>query len=86
MHLFTIITRHTKEQHIKEQRKTVKQRRRAFKLKHWDEYHEIVQHEIDMERVKYLDVVNYTLNKLEISDSAYKSSFVKYQMKRKKDR
>ena len=39
-----------------------------------------------MERVKYQDIVNYVLNELDIQDGAYKSSFVKYSMKRKKDR
>jgi hypothetical protein len=62
MHLFIIITRHSKEQFIKEQRKCQKERRRAFKLRNWKEYGVIVQHEIDIERVKYLDVINYTLN------------------------
>ena len=38
-----------------------------------------------MERLKYLDVVNYVLAKLNIADGAYRSSFVKYQMKREKD-
>lgn len=78
MHLFIIITRHTREQFIKEQRKVVVKRRRAFKLKAKNEYSEIVQHEIDMERLKYHDIVNYVLNYLEIQDGAYKSSFVKY--------
>ena len=62
MHLFIIITRHSKEQFIKEQRKCQKERRRAFKLRNWKEYGAIIQHEIDMERIKYLDVVNYTLD------------------------
>lgn len=38
-----------------------------------------------MERLKYLDVVNYVLNELDIQDGAYRSSFVKYSMKRDKD-
>ena len=42
MHLFIIITRHSKEQHIKEQRKQVEKRRRAYTLKNWKEYNIIV--------------------------------------------
>ena len=42
MHLFILITRHSKEQFIKEQRKCQKERRRAFKLRNWKEYGEIV--------------------------------------------
>jgi len=42
MHLFIIITRHSKEQFIKEQRKTLEKRRRAFRLKAWKEYSAIV--------------------------------------------
>jgi hypothetical protein len=38
MHLFIMITRHSKEQFIKEQRKCRKERRRAFKLKDWKVY------------------------------------------------
>jgi len=86
MHLFIIVTRHSKEQHIKEQRKVVEFRRRAFKVKDWGKYAFIVQHELDMERLKYLDILNYCLLKLEIQHGAYKSSFVKYSMKRSKDR
>ena len=85
MHLFILITRHSKEQYIKEVRKIKEKRRRAYKLKNWKEYSQIVQNQIDMERLKYLDVVNYVLNELEIQDGAYRSSFVKYQMKREKD-
>jgi hypothetical protein len=66
MHLFILITRHSKEQHIKEVRKLKDKRRRAYKLKNWKEYKEIVQLQIDMERMKYLDVVNYVLNELDI--------------------
>ena len=58
---------------------------RAYKLKNWKEYQQIVQNQIDMERLKYLDVVNYVLNELDIQDGAYRSSFAKYQMKREKD-
>jgi hypothetical protein len=61
MHLFILITRHSKEQFIKEQRKILSKRRRAFRLKSWNEYSKIVQHEIDIERIKYLDVINYVL-------------------------
>lgn len=66
MHLFIIITRHSKEQHIKEQRKVLDKRRRAFNLRAWGEYSIIVQHELDMERVKYQDIVNYALEALDI--------------------
>lgn len=62
MHIFIIITRHAKEQHIKELRKTEEIRRRAFKLRDWKEYKKIVQHEIDIERVKYNNIIDYTLN------------------------
>lgn len=55
-------------------------------MKDWKEYERIVQHEIDMERLKYSDVVNFCLNYLEIQDGAYKSSFVKYSMKKTKER
>ena len=66
MHIFILITRHSKEQFIKEQRKVVEKRRRAFRLKAWSEYRKIVQHEIDIERIKYLDVVNFVLNHFDI--------------------
>ena len=66
MHLFILITRHSKEQYIKEVRKMRPQRLRAYKLKNWKEYSKIVQNQIDMERLKYLDVVNYVLNDLAI--------------------
>lgn len=85
MHLFIIITRHSKEQFIKEQHKVIDKRRRAFRLKAWKEYSNLVQHEIDMERLKYLDVVNYVLEEFQIPDGAYRSSFVKYQLRRDKD-
>jgi hypothetical protein len=78
MHLFILITRHSKEQYIKEVRKIKEKRRRAYKLKNWKEYKQIVQNQIDMERLKYLDVVNYVLDCLDIQDGAYRSSFVKY--------
>ena len=42
MHLFIIITRHSKEQFIKEQQKVVDKRRRAFKLKDWKSYEKIL--------------------------------------------
>ena len=61
MHIFLIVTRHSKEQYIKEQRKVVHFRRRAFKVKDWNKYAFIVQHELDMERLKYLDIVNFVL-------------------------
>ena len=35
MHLFIIITRHSKEQYVKEIRKIIEKRRRAFRLKAW---------------------------------------------------
>ena len=86
MHIFLIVTRHSKEQYIKEQRKVVHFRRRAYKVKDWNKYAFIVQHELDMERLKYLDIVNFVLQHLDIQRGAYKSSFVKYSMKRSKDR
>ena len=42
MHLFIIVTRHSKEQFIKEQHKTLDKRRRAFKLKDWKTYEKIL--------------------------------------------
>ena len=78
MHLFIIITRHSKEQFIKEQRKVRKERLRAFKLKDDKKYTFYIQHEIDMERVKYMDVVNHTLAYFDLPDGAYRSSFMKY--------
>jgi hypothetical protein len=39
-----------------------------------------------MERLKYVDVVNFSLQYLQVPDGAYRSSFVKYSMKRSKDR
>jgi len=60
-------------------------RRRAFRLKAMKEYEKIVQHEIDMERLKYLDVVNYILTYFEIPDGCYRASFVKYSMNRDRD-
>lgn len=86
MHIFIIITRHSKEQHIKELRKTEQKRRRAFKLKSWKEYETIVQHELDIERVKYQDIISFVLNEIEIQENAYKASFMKYSMKRTKER
>ena len=38
-----------------------------------------------MERIKYLDVVNHVLQRFDIPDGCYKSSFVKYSMSRDKD-
>ena len=61
MHLFIIVTRHSKEQFIKEQQKTLEKRRRAFKLKDWKTYEKILQHEVDIERFKYREVLNYIL-------------------------
>ena len=43
MHLFILITRHSKEQYIKEIRKLKEKRIRAYKLKNWKEYQQIVQ-------------------------------------------
>lgn len=85
MHLFILITRHSKEQFIKEQRKVLEKRRRAFRLKAWGEYGRIVQHEIDIERIKYLDVINYVLEHFQIQDGCYRSSFMKYSMNRERD-
>jgi hypothetical protein len=85
MHLFIMITRHSKEQFIKEQRKCRKERRRAFKLRNWKEYGQVVQHEIDIERVKYLDVINYVLEHFNIPDGAYRSTFMKNSMNRNRD-
>lgn len=86
MHIFIIITRHSKEQHIKELRKTEQKRRRAFKLRSWQEYERIVQDELDIERVKYQDIISFVLNEIEIQENAYKASFMKYSMKRAKER
>ncbi len=61
MHLFMLLTRHSKEQSIKENRKTLHKRRRAYKLRDWDEYKKIVKHEIDMEQLKSKDVFHYTM-------------------------
>ena len=85
MHLFILITRHSKESHIKEQRKVHHKRLRAFKLKNWREYADVVQHELDMERIKYLDVVNYVLDEFEIPDGCYRASFIKYSYNRDRD-
>jgi hypothetical protein len=85
MHLFILITRHSKEQFIKEQRKVLDKRRRAFRLKAWGEYAKIVQHEIDIERIKYLDVINYVLEHFQIQDGCYRTSFMKYSMNRDRD-
>ena len=38
-----------------------------------------------MERIKYLDIVNYILDDFVIPDGAYRASFVKYSMNRDKD-
>ena len=38
-----------------------------------------------MERIKYIDVVNYVLGSFDIPDGAYKSSFMKYSMNRDRD-
>ncbi len=38
-----------------------------------------------MERLKYLDVLNYVLEDLNIQDGSYRSSFIKHQAKRTKD-
>lgn len=85
MHIFILITRHSKEQFIKEARKVLDKRRRAFRLKAWSEYSKIVQHEIDIERIKYLDVVNHVLEHFQIQDGCYRSSFMKYSMNRERD-
>ena len=85
MHVFILITRHSKEQFIKEQRKVLDKRRRAFRLRDWKEYAKIVQHEIDMERIKYLDVTNYVLAQIDIQLACYRASFVKYSMNRERD-
>ena len=85
MHLFIIIARHSKEQFLKEQRKGIDDRRRAFKLKDWREYEKILNHEIDMERLTYREVLNFVLNRFKIPDGAYRASFVKYSMKRDRD-
>ena len=50
-----------------------------------EKYEKIVQHEIDMERIKYSDVVNYVLEFFNIPDGCYKASFVKYSMNRDRD-
>lgn len=86
MHLFLIITRHSKEQFIKEQRKVHDKRLKAFKLKDMKIYAEIVQHEIDMERIKYYDVIGHCLSYFDIPDECYRASFMKYQMNQERDR
>ena len=86
MHIFIVITRHSKEQYIKEQWKNSPKRRRAFKLKDWPEYRRLIEHEVDMERLLYHEIVNYVLEYLDIPNGAYRSSFMKYSMRRKKDR
>lgn len=85
MHLFIIVTRHSKEQFIKEQHKVLAKRRQAFKLKNWKEYEKILQHEVDIERLKYREVLNYVLTSFEIPDGSYRASFVKYSMNRNKE-
>jgi hypothetical protein len=42
MHLFILITRHSKEMAIKESRKVLEKRRVAFRLRNWKVYREIV--------------------------------------------
>ena len=68
-----------------EQQKTLEKRRRAFKLKDWKTYEKILQHEVDIERFKYREVLNYVLETFEIPDGAYRASFVKYSMNRNKE-
>ena len=85
MHLFILITRHSKEMAIKEERKVRDKRRVAFRLRNWKVYREIVQHELDMEKLKYLDTVNYVLEALDLEDGAYRSSYVKYSRNRERD-
>ena len=38
-----------------------------------------------MERIKYLDVTQFVLDKLAIPSGAYRASFVKYSMNRDRD-
>lgn len=38
-----------------------------------------------MERIKYLDVVNYVLDEFEIPDGCYRASFIKYSYNRDRD-
>jgi hypothetical protein len=54
----------------------------AFKLKEWTRYGSIIQEELDIERVKYLDVVNTVLDYFNLSDEVYRASFMKYSMKK----
>ena len=42
MCLYILITRHSKEQAVKEQRKSLHERRRAYRLRAWAEYAKIV--------------------------------------------
>lgn len=85
MHLYILITRHSKEMAIKEGRKVLERRRLAYRLRSWKTYREIVQHELDMEKLKWLDVTNYVLETLDLEDGAWRSSFVKYQRQRERD-
>jgi len=45
----------------------------------------ILQHEVDMERFTYREVLNYVLNHFNIPDGCYRASFVKYSMNRDRD-
>ena len=42
MHLYLVITRHSKEMAIKESRKVLDSRRRAYRLRNWPEYRRII--------------------------------------------
>ena len=53
-------------------------RRRAYRLRAWHEYESVVQHELDMEKLKFLDVANYVVEELQLETKAYKSSYAKY--------
>lgn len=78
MHLYLVVTRHSKEMAIKESRKVIDARRRAYRLRNWAEYRRIIQHELDMEKLKYLDTLNFTMKYLDLARNAYTASYAKY--------
>ena len=39
-----------------------------------------------MERLKYMDVTNFSLGYCDVSQTCYQASFIKYSMKRAKER
>ena len=63
---------------MKESRKMRHKRRRAYRLRAWNEYESIVQHDLDMEKLKFLDVASYVIKGLNLEMKAYKSSYAKF--------